>query len=361
MKKYYPVLVSKKGERVALQHLGQDVKEGISPVIQVVKKDFIKAIRNDKKEVIGFEYSNDLRKYFETHWIFFNNQVVFDFSLFEGVPEHIIAIEKFLNYVFYAGVNVVPMIQFNSDKSYFNLVKKFLDEKECKVCIRISNSSGGFLDIKDNLKKFLTDLKTASNNVILLFDLGQVNENNYNMLATIAGMSIQTLDMGIYNDIVVASSSFPLDMTELENQLKPKKMTYPQKIKRYEWGVWQTLKKSTLLESVKYGDYGTKNAVFSDAGHAGTISLKYTLKEEYIIYKGKKSDDHPDGNRQYITHSKNLVNSENFSGSEFSWGDMRISNLSTFNPTDENSKPGNLTDFVKNSQNHHITLLHSIL
>ncbi|WP_414649380.1 beta family protein, partial [Chitinophaga sp.] len=53
--------------------------------------------------------------------------------------------------------------------------------------------------------------------------------------------------------------------------------------------------------------------------------------------------------------------SPDYSGLTFSWGDDRIDFYARQVLTDPNRKTGNARSWVEISQNHHITLLHSLL
>lgn len=131
---------------------------------------------------------------------------------------------------------------------------------------------------------------------------------------------------------------------------------------RYEWIFWNELKEENGYEKIKYGDYGTKSARFMDASHAGTISLKYTAPNYFVIFKGKLSGDHKHGHRQIITHCQKLIESGYYSGQEFSWGDLKYQELSLKNPASEEEEGiGNTTNWIQYSHNHHITLQHDLL
>ena len=72
--------------------------------------------------------------------------------------------------------------------------------------------------------------------------------------------------------------------------------------------------------------------------------------------------NHIKGNGQFIDHAKALLNSLFYSGNVFSWGDGRIYEIANQDHLEENKrKSGNLRTWVEISQNHHITLIDSLL
>lgn len=124
---------------------------------------------------------------------------------------------------------------------------------------------------------------------------------------------------------------------------------------------WKTVTKPQKLNNVNYSDYGTKYSEFSDANFRGTVSLKYSTEHDYVIYRGELTDNHKDGHGQYITHCQNLIKSKHYSGKDFSWGDLRYYEVGIQKLTDPNKKTGNATNWVQNSQNHHITLIDKLI
>ncbi|MGE5944076.1 MAG: beta family protein [Flavobacteriales bacterium] len=352
MKKYYPILVSKKGEIVALQHLEQSVKDEVSPIIEVIESSFVKVLKNNE-----FEYKDDLIKFFKTHWTFFGNQVVMDFSLLKKWDLHGAKVKQIIISMIKSGVNVVMAIQRNSSKIYCDIVKELINEYSCKVCIRTSVFKDGFFEYNKDLKRFASEYKIKPDNTILLLDLEDLDHDNYKSLTDKAISTIRLLDNPIseWADVIVSSSSFPENLSGF-NVSPPE-----QRIKRYEWKIWELINSLNDLNGIKYGDYGVKSAAFVEANFAGTISLKYSSLNEYIIYRGVLTTDHKLGHRQFIRHCQDLVENKDYSGKDFSWGDLRYFEISVQDYEDIQSKTGNTTNWVQFSQNHHITLMHSIL
>lgn len=276
------------------------------------------------------------------------------FSLFDGWSLHVDQIKTLLINLIVSGVNIVLSIQKNSSSIYSSMVKELINNFNCDICIRTSNSSGGFLTFNEDIIELSSEYGVSSNNIVLLLDFGQITRDNYNIIATVAGRTILSLDASIkeWKNIVFASSSFPMSLTDF------KVSKSGQRIKRYEWEAWKTIISSDALKGVKYGDYGTKSAIYADVTYQGSVSLKYTDKEDYVIYRGEITVNHRHGHGQFITHSKSLKSSQSYSGNDFSWGDLRYYEISL---QDIDGKPGNATNWVQFSQNHHITLMHSIL
>lgn len=339
MKKYFPILLSKAGEITALKNLEQTVKNEIAPIIQVLP-DAYERIENFASE----------------HWTFIGNQLFLDFSL--SIPLNNTRIRNTITNLSENGVNAIPVLQNNSHTNYINLVNSLINDGTISnVCIRISNASGGFLNINAQILNMLDRISADRNHVSILLDYGYINSDNYNTIATIATNNIAEINnANKYHNIIIASSSF------LENlgSLTPANKLYRRQ--RYEWNIWQTINSQLGLNgTVKYGDFGIKHPYYTQANFQGSCSIKYTLPNEFIIYRGEISSNHQQGNGQYIIFANRLIRSTDYSGVNFSWGDNRIDFYAHQNLRDHRRKTGNAKSWVEIGQNHHITMLHSIL
>lgn len=338
MKKYFPILLSKAGELTALSHLSRHVKDEVVPIIQMLSDDY-----------------NSAQTMFSTEWTFDDNELYLDFSLCAAFDK--VLVRHLIINLVNSGVNVTPVIQHNSSTQYIALVENLIDKGHItNICIRFSNSSGGFININNQLDNLLTRLGVNRNQTSILLDFGFVDDHNYNTIAALAISIISGINhRHNYRDIIISSGSF------LENlsSLTPAGRLY--RLQRYEWDIWLALQSQQGITSIKYSDYGTKYPYYTEANFQGTCSIKYTVETEFIIYRGEISGNHKEGNGQYIIFADRLVRSADYSGAVFSWGDGRIDFFAHQILTDPNRKTGNAKSWVEISQNHHITLLHSLL
>lgn len=356
MKKYYPILLSKKGEIVALQHLQQRTKDSVCPVIEIVDDSLEKRVK-EKSGDFKIVYKDELENFLKTHWSFFDNQIILDFSLVTNLDNKISLIRKLIKSLINSGVNIVPALQINSVSNYYQLVKEFIMSDDINICWRSCENSGGFDQFKEAIDKFLPYVKLEPKKIILLIDIGYAKGDRYNTLGDLTMTIIKSLDQKVddWYSVVIASSSFPENLTEFD------KKGNPNKIPRYEWKIWKRLKNDPALTGIQYGDFGTKYPFYTEANFAGTISIKYTTENDFLIYKGVLTTEHALGHKQYISHSQKLIKSQDYFGKDFSWGDKRIFEIASQNQEEETSKPGSPTVWVQISQNHHIELISSLL
>ncbi|HEX8269981.1 MAG TPA: hypothetical protein VF581_08815 [Flavobacterium sp.] len=338
MKKYFPILLSKPGELSALAKLSSTAKNEISPILQVLSGTV------EKIEA------------FSSEWDFDGNELFLDFSVMD--PFVRATVLNIITHLTSNGVNVVPVVQENSNPRYLALVADLVTKGEIeRACIRFSNGSGGFLNLNLTIAALLGSLAVRPQQVTILIDFGLIGSTNYNMTATIASTIINSItDRADYDNIIVSSGSFPNNL----GALSPAGRVY--RLPRYEWNVWLVLQSQPKIRgTIKYSDYGTKYPFYSEANFQGSCSIKYTTTNDYVIYRGEISGNHRDGNGQYITFAKRLIASADYSGSTFSWGDERIEFFSTQSIADLKRKTGNAGSWVEISQNHHMTYLVSLL
>lgn len=120
-------MLSKQGELTALERLVHEVKERMSPIIEVVpemfyegwlaKKQKAEAERKKQREKKGLPeptkkkeqtYENKLQMFLVTHWSFPGNQILLDFAHCATTDPK--SIWVFLNVLHNNGVNAIPVI-----------------------------------------------------------------------------------------------------------------------------------------------------------------------------------------------------------------------------------------------------------
>lgn len=341
--KYFPVLLAKAGELTALSRLEHNVKEEISPIIQVLSK-------NDFDSVY-----DALLKCFTTHWSFSRNQILFDFSLVDKFS--LKEIFKLLSGLKKGGVNAVPVVGSNASEDFITMATRYANDFDSKLCVRFREENEGLRNFTGNLKELIERLYVPLKDVILWIDMGYINSTLCSVHTTLLESLIQNIpNKSKYAAIVISSGSFPMDLGGMEVQDEPHLLT------RYEWRLWQALKgMDGVGDVITYSDYTTKNPNYKDLdGFSGTCSVKYTGKDDFVIYRGDFSTEHELESGQYIMHSRRLIKSRYYQGENFCWGNHRIKEIGDQDIEAKKIKPGSARTWVEISRNHHITLMHQI-
>lgn len=264
--KYYPILLSKAGEFKALHELAPKVKNEISPVIEVLNGTIAK-----------------IEASLRADWAFQANQVLLDFSNYGPITAaDISSFNTLFSNLIGASVNAVPVIQNNSPANYITLVHSLVAKHHCNICIRASNASDGLTGLNTKVANQMAAVGVTRTNTILLIDLGYAEDHNYRLLtATASSLLTGVPQRKQWVDIVLASGSFPPDVSHLSASSTAHRQT------RYEWNIYNDLLADTTLFGTKYGDYGNKHPIYGgEANFAGSCSVKYTVEDEFVIYRG---------------------------------------------------------------------------
>lgn len=338
MKKYFPILLSKAGEIEALIHLTDEVKNGIAPIIEVLKDE-----------------EGKLDALFDD-WNFDENAIYLDFSYYGNTSFDII--NSIFSSASLSGANAIPVVQQNSSHIYFEFIQQSLQRGEInEVCIRISRMALSLDEIINQIIGIQRYLNIENKHTSLLIDLGYAEGHNVDYLKRISLALINAIpNKNEFRNIILASGSFPMDLSSLQPS------SAPQFLRRLEKDIWdeiQSIEKNGY--SIIYSDYGIKNPLYKKAPYPGTCSIKYTLSETYLIYRGQLAHNHRLSMGQFIVSSRNLVNSGQFWGRDRSWSENRIIFYAGNNENAEKKVTGNLTTWAAIGQNHHISFIYSIL
>lgn len=177
MKKYYPILLTKAGEMSALRELSQNVKNEISPILQLIDGSY------DKVQ----EFALD-------HWSFGGSQVFLDFSLcaFNSTVATNLITDLSL-----AGIDVVPVVSSISHTNYISLIFSLFNSQVINsICIRFSKVSGGFANVNNELNTIMKEIGVSEADVSILLDAGFVDNNNFGVTT----LAIANITRGITNN-----------------------------------------------------------------------------------------------------------------------------------------------------------------
>jgi hypothetical protein len=332
------------GELDALKSLKATTKINISPVIQIFDSRSI-------EKFLAF-CLND--------WNFTGNQIYVDFSLL-GYSLSKRELKTFFDKLLNNNVNIIPVIDQNSPREYQIVIKEYLlKNKFSEVALRYyitksSDNSNAFL------QSVLTNYELDYFQIHLFIDAQYIDDKNFNVIKneTLSQLSLIT-NLNYLNNVIISSGSFPKDLSKLEAKAEP------HLLKRYESTLWKNLISDPSLRDVlSYSDYGTRHPIYYEktVSFPGTCSVRYTYKDKFAVYRGELSSNNELGNKQYIVHSQNLVNSKYYYGVPFSEGDLKIDQIANQDYTVSVPKPktGNPMQWVSYSLSHHFELIEATL
>jgi hypothetical protein len=338
MIKYIPILRGKLGEFSALENIDEDNLYELSPLIQILPD------RNLKRKG---DYFKILSTKISKAWNFEGNLLFLDFKYTHDIE----FIDKLLLKLSGNGLNIIPVISLASNDKYFEIIRKGYTANG--LCVRLEKTHARPRKLSELLAKVSDEFEISENEIDILIDLGSITshediflyQNTFQMLYE----SIANRDN--YRRIIISSGSFPEDVTSFKSNTITA-------INRFEWELWNNIKDEVNDPKLIYSDYGNIHPVFDPTipGFPGSCSIKYTTENHFIIFRGIKASDHPEGGAQFHEKSRELISHECYDGRNFSWGDEFIYNCAHNNVTS-----GNLGTWVKVTLNHHLTKIVDIL
>ncbi|GHE52238.1 beta family protein [Roseivirga thermotolerans] len=341
MHKYFPAFITKRAELKSLRKLTPEVKANISPVLEIIPD--------------GMSLS-DLVESLKTHWNQPNHQILIDFSNPELKESNEDLYNLFRALIKVYKINALPVFTPNMSKERKELFKTLTTNK-IKVAFRAKLYESNEKEVLSDFDEFLKEYKTPIDKVLLIVDCGHITAIEVLSYEYTVPRLIKEIDNAEkLIEVAVISGVFPRDLNEFTDRPEP------HLLERLEQKLFNSIQEKSHL-NIRYGDYGIRHPYhFPQSGKDAptpSCSIKYSTESNYIIYRGKKSENHELGTGQYIEHSINLVNSQYFPGKSFCWGDKEILKISKFQIGPDSSAGGS-EKWINISLSHHITLMSQI-
>lgn len=335
MVKYVPILKYKKGEQDALLNLAENIKDTIIPLIEIP----ISALNSTKKKSIDYFWKD--RKfffYFTPEWYYDDITGNYDIDNalknddFKSMCENRMGI---------------PVV----DLSYLNITsaQKWRQFSDNGIGIRVRNNE--YAIIESNLNPLFNSGYLDRQNTYLILDLQYCSADDLFAKTSVLKAAFSDLDCARdYRSIIISSVSFP-------KQLPPMESNKIYRFQRIETEIYTLAQKLSNRFGFKYtySDYGPTDIedVQFIVGMSPNFKIKYTTFENYVYIKGLSIKRGGLDIDKVQDICKILVDSSEFSGENYSWGDNKIYQLSQ----NALKSPGNLTNWVSYAMNHHITFI----
>lgn len=328
---YVPILKWRAGEQDALKLLEGKHKSYLRPLIELVDtynpEDFISSFNNtgttsayiDSRICMpdDIEYLTDIIKHSKAH-----------------------------------SINLLPVLHYDCIEYINELIDSSVDSFALRVPIPEDIDGPSYSEIFNYL--FSHD----NLNIDLILDLGVIPNKvaASNQLRDLKNLFIDFLvpHSNSMNKIVIASSSFPDNLSSIEAGGQSLYPRYELKIFRH---IINTKEFNILKERVVFSDYGVTKFTdseldFSKMRYGILPKIKYTLNDEYYILKGKKN--HTTKRMIVSIHDlcSQVLSSGYFFGETFSYGDNQI-----YEKSKPNSRPGGNKDWVTIVVTHHIAVV----
>lgn len=330
--RYLPMLRSKAGEAVALQHLSAVAKQRAFPVIHLTvptKAGFL-------QKLIGAWSGRSLAV--DGTWNF-------------GQTGSTAALAATVAALRAANVAALPCIEVDASAAYLAAVHTALAQ---------APGLGVVVKVRLNQIAQLTAWITAQGwpfqSIDLIVEAGYIPAVGHGVLNQVVINAINGISGHPWRTITLSSSAAPRDFGSL--------VLGPNLVDRLDWLLWQSV--SPLVSvALDYADYGTSHPDMTEApGFAvanATVSVKYTLDNHWLMVKG-----YPTRGRtgqpmagQYQGHAVAVRSHPSFGGVPNCWADNRITQIASgmLLPSGRPITSGSRTSWVEIGMNRHLSLV----
>jgi hypothetical protein len=352
---YVPILKWKAGEYKAINRLDARIKNKIFPLIEIIPipidldtEEPTKSVEEHLEGIAG-----KIEKFLGKGMpIFLDLDYLDDDVASDGRHP--------LGYVFddirAKNLKAIPVTGLDRSKAYQTAIKGIVEKDKHGVCIRLTKENfEEDIDFKNALDKLLKELYVSSSDTDIVIDYESIPPSAED--EAIYSLSIKELikdfpDILKWRTFTFAGSSFPKDLSEV-------RADDVSNIRRVEWNIWKALAKAKDNNKIKrlptFGDYGIAHPELPFADFRimkMSANIRYTSDNDWLILKGRNTRRH--GFDQFRDLSEACLNSSEFKGKDYSWGDNYIYKCAQKPPQ---VGTGNPTTWREVGNSHHLTFV----
>lgn len=353
---YVPILKGKRGEFAALRKLAPDVRDRITPLIEIVPPPPPKKTKEGQPPPKPKTFHEHLKQFPELlmkSWkaptrFFIDTQLLPpDATLPDGTHPLLFLYAKCSEQTLFP----VPVAGPISDppSPYDCAVKTVIAQGSQGVCFRIHQETLFGRKLNECLDAMLQYFGASRSRADLILDMASINANQETLVSTSLADLIRKIDeLPAWRSLTVAASGFPSTLSSIQ-------ANGVGELSRVEWRIWNTLlnEKPELPRRPTFGDYAIQHPELPPETHVGSAHIRYTTREHWVIFKGKKyAKTREDEDPQFVGLSRLARNHPDYSGKKFSAGDKYI-----FDCADKDVGAGNLQTWRDIGTNHHLTFV----
>lgn len=355
-KHYIPIMRWKAAEKDALLHLRPEEKKSITPLIELLMPQpkppkagaSVKTPDELLQESID-EFKSSLPHLADQILEYWGQSPVFiDVHMIDGSIRaesllEILTLGEKLDLFMIPVVNIIPVIDFDSDIKTREVAIDFVKKYKKGVCLRLSRVDLNKESLGSSIERFLEKTGLETKDIDLLVDFKIIDETDLSFVETIDSIP-KLLE---WRTFTLAGGAFPPDLSKFvlgENYTN-----------RLDWNCWLNhIGSRELKRKPSFGDYTILHPIYKDPirGAIPSASIRYSLKDRWLIMRGQGGQARKTA--QYLANAQLLGQHAEFSGESFSFGDAYIvekgKDLS-------NVKTGSPRTWLTAGINHHLTLV----
>ncbi len=334
---YVPVLRLKKGELWSLRYVASDVRESVTPIIEVLPSNLGISPSNSDSGI-----DDAIRTVSGKLWTAWGDRPFFLDTINVGDPAiEPRVIEKFTENAIIEKLSMIPVIGLRSLPSKISATRGCIEKLNTGCSFRLNREDLGKANTNTAVSELLTRLEVTPVDVDLVVDLGV--STGYPPFNYIRDNTPRLLD---WRSFTVLSGAFPKDLQGRDPGVH--------RISRLEWRHWisELTGASSGARMPTFGDYTVQYANYVEPPDFAnpSASIRYTSDTEWVLMRGQGIfNEDSTGNKQWPANALLLSEMPEFCGLDFSAGDRYIAeHAGTY------QKPGNPTTWIGAAINHHL-------
>ena len=345
---YVPILLARRGERIALRELPPAIRSGFTPLLEIphVPMDWNEEeFKGLGEHITGFPVSlnRDLSEYerffLDVPYLRDPNELVNGYHpvsvLFAACRNH--------------GLKAVPVAARRRGNSHNSAVKDIMQVDGRGACLRLSKAD--LSSYATVVRTMLRTLNAKPEDIDLMVDLGFVEQSNVLLFARSLRLLLSNLLFSSrpWRSLTLASGAFPSTLSSL-----PQGITA---LPRADWELWYHIR-TNLQGSARipnFGDYGIQSPeavmLFDPRYMSVSANIRYTTPKDWLVSKGQLvlGRQRVGNEAAYRGLCRAIVRRREFRGPAFSPGDRYMNECAA-----GRQSPGTLEIWRRQGTSHHI-------
>jgi len=246
----------------------------------------------------------------------------------------------------------IPVTGLHRDKSHMKAALKIRTSMgDGSICFRFDATDVATASLSyTRLTALLSDNSVDSSEVILLLDLQSVYGEEVEPLAVQVSRFITQFSKSEWAALIVAGYAVPDQISEA---IAVREQGY---IPRVAQDIFLSVARASSVDNLWFGDYTILSPTHVELDwwvvqKIMTPRIIYALNDSWFVVRGGPFSSHPDGYSQYHNLAAKVMDLDEFSGFNYSFGDKYIQDCAT-----GASSTGNAGSWITACVNHHITL-----
>lgn len=348
---YFPILKAKDAEFDALLKAPEAISRAMIPLFEIPRfNPELKKYQDDLHAKATF-LSELSRKIGELRSGMF---AMFDTYHWQNPGEKVETGEHHLSHLFNAlksyGVLAVPVVGYDrwDDEEYRMALRSISKTHVGKFCIRLERFAfddvGDPLHFHNRLAEILDYLEINPFDCHVILDLEDISALPLIGILDKFDALFSEINSYGFSSYSVAGCSLP---SSIDKVVKDRDSCGS--VLRSEILLWKGARKQYPTFSIYFGDYGVRGPSTGETGYGNTnAKIRYTVDEHFYIVRGHVIRK-PIGGFQHCNLAKTLIESGNYLGPDFSWGDKEIQRCAN------GEIGGGPATWIKIDTSHHIT------